>query len=222
MMAFHSSNLSAAAPPSVAKRIYINFSATDLNLNSKWNDAFGNPDGAVITIANLIDTTGASTGIGFTSISTANWNGYSGNASSDNYNASITGTFYPASATTPTYYRSNWWQYGTASPATYNASLPQMRLTGLNTAKQYTIYMTTVEIPVGQGFDDRGIFRVAGLTTPSAVSIDGDVSTQPSGATFTVLPKVDGTIDIWMNVDNSAGDNLVCVPAIIIVEQDPA
>ena len=214
--AFHSANKNA----SVERRIYLNFSKTNLSLGTKWNNVFGTPNLAVVTVANLTDTTGAATGIGFTTIATGNWLAYSSNTSTDDYNASVTGTWYPASNTIPSFYRSNWWNYGTAQPGRYQSTKPQMRLTGLNPAKLYTIYISTAELPPGQGFDDKGVFRVVGLTSPAAVEIDGDVASQNAGATFALQPKVGGTIDIFCNTSAAASGNLVTIPALIIVESD--
>lgn len=215
-IAFHNANKTVTA--AAKQRIYLNFSNTDLNIGSKWNDVFGSPHAAVVTVANLTDTTGAATGIGFTTIATANWNPYSGTSSANDYNASLNGSFYPA-ITTSTIYRSTWWNYGTVAPGRYYEAKPQMRLTGLAPVKTYSIYITACELTEPGGFPTKGIFRVTGLTSPAAIEVNGDQTFQATGAVFTLQPTAGGVIDIWCNTSSVNAGSLVTIPALVIVEQ---
>ena len=52
-----------------------------------------------------------------------------------------------------------------------------------------------------------------------AIAVDGDVANQSLGATFTIQPKVDGTVDIWCNTNPTGSGDLVPFPALLIVEQ---
>ena len=212
--AFHNSNNVVGITPT-AQSIYINFSATDLNIGTKWNDVFGNPAASVLIFESLTDTLGAFTGVSLSTIATANWSGYAGNSASDLYNVSITGTYYPATLAANVWY-SNWWQYGSVSPARYDAAKPQLRLSGLTPSSTYDIYITTAELCCGGGFTAKGVFTVVGLTSPTAIEVDGDVASQTLGATFTLQPKVDGTMDIWCNTSTTNTGDLNPFPALII------
>jgi hypothetical protein len=217
--AFHNANniISVVAPVGVKRWIYIDFAKTDLNAGAKWNDVFGTPNLAIVAVADLLDTAGASTGIGFTTIATANWNAYGGNTSVDMYNVSMDGTYYPT-ATTAAMWQSVWWNYGSAQPGRYDVTKPQMKLTGLNPASTYTVYMTTEELCCGGGFTDKGVFRIVGLTSPTAIEVDGDLAVQPGGATFTLQPTAGGELSIWVNTSTTNLGDLVVIPMLMIKE----
>lgn len=204
------------APPAGKDTIRINFSNTDLNV-STYNDLFGHPTSAVRSIADLLDYKGNATGIGITTIATGNWLAYSGQSSNDPC-CTITGaSFYGSSANNATVGGSNFYNYGTIQPARYDAAKPQLRLTGLNPASTYEIKITCIDGNLG--FNNTAIFRVVGLTSPASQTIAGNVTSQSSGATFTLQPTAGGIIEIWINTDAASSADLAMVPALFITEQ---
>lgn len=212
---FHSGNKPDAGP--TWQRIYVNFSVTDQSsgLGSKWNSLYGHPHLGERSIADLKDTTGANTGVGITTVATANWSAYSNLTANDNFSIGI-GTYYPVTLPSHNIYTSIYFQYGAGG--IYNATKPQFRITGLNPAKSYTLYMTCAELT--GGFEAKGVFRVVGLTSPAAINVNGDVANQSVGATFTLQPTAGGQIEIWANVQPSGSPtpDLVTFPALVIVQ----
>ena len=211
-----------ATPVVPKQRIYINLSATDLNV-TKYNDFFGAPAASVLSISNLVDTAGTSTGIGISTVATANWVPYGGvpaNSSNDAVAGIGTGTFYPGSSATLQVYASNFYQYGNLQPGRFDTTKWQFALTGMDPAKTYQVLITTVDGTFG--FYDKGVFRVIGLTSPTAIEVDGDVVNQATGASFILQPKADGTMRIYANTSSTAAGglaDLVFIPAIMIIEQ---
>jgi hypothetical protein len=204
-----------APPPEGPKqRVYINFSSTNFTV-SKYNAVYGTPTTGVATFMNLKDTAGVTTAIGITSISTSNWLGYSGYSSNDNVSQIGQGSFFPGSSATQQVYGSNWYQY--SAGARYDVSKPQLRISGLNPAKTYQLVMTSTDGTLG--FDNKAVFHVAGLTNPSPIEVAGDNYIQTTGATFTLKPKADGTLEIWVNPSTAYSGDLSMLPALWILEQ---
>lgn len=196
----------SAAPPSsvIVAKIDFRASGTSTGLTN-WNTLAGNPSTAVLSIANMIDTTGASTGWSFSSNATNAWSAYSGSAS-NNAVAGITGgTAMPGASTQS--YQSIMYNYGTISPARYDATKWQFQIGGLDNTKTYTIRICGSEGTLG--FDNRYyVIRAVGGTSSSVVEIDGgpgggggfttvdtygEISCTPSG----------GVIKIWLNSEAS-------------------
>jgi hypothetical protein len=176
---------------------------------TNWNTAAGSPATAVVTISNLIDTTGASTGWSFSSNATNAWSPYSG-TSSNNAVSGITGGTAMSGASTQSY-QSIWYNYGTISPARYDATKWQFQLSGLNDTKTYTITICGSEGTLG--FDNRNFSLIAsGATTTSAVEIDGGLG---GGTGYTSVDAVSsgsvtlspsgGVIKIWLNSMSTSG-----------------
>lgn len=199
--------------------IRINLSTTDQNV-STFNDMFGAPANAVVTIANLVNISGNSTGVAITTIATANWLPYGGNPinSSNDPCCTITGaSYYGTEANNATVAGSNFYNYGTVTPGRYDATKAQFRISGLNTAKTYEIKLTVLDGNLG--FTCKAIIRVVGATSPTAIEVSGDVTSQSSGATFTLQPDGSGNIDIWVNTSTVNSGDLAMIPAIYITEQ---
>lgn len=208
-------------PTAGTQRIYINLSKTNQAIGNNWNNVFGLPAQAVVTANNLIDTTGAATTIGITSVATGNWAPYASNpVNCANDTATMTsvlqGTFFNAASATRAVYASNWYTVGTIQPARFDTTKPMFRFTGLTPSASYTILTTSVQ--GSSGFSAFGTARVVGLTSPLPQEINGNTTIQNTGATFTLQSKADGTIDMWVNTSTTAGGDLAMIPAIWIIK----
>lgn len=199
--------------------VRINFSKTSQSV-ATYNSMFGEPASGVVTRNALNNISGVATAINITTIATANWNGYSGANSSNDPCCAITGApFYGSTANNATVAGSNFYTYGSIQPARYDATRPQFRITGLKPASTYEIKITAIDGNLG--FDCKVIFRAVGLTSPSAIQVNGDVTSQSNGATFTIQPTVGGQIELWCNTDGTASPtgDLAMIPALFITEQ---
>jgi hypothetical protein len=144
------------------------------------------------------------------SIATANWNAYSGcSCTSNDAVTGATGGSY-VSGVGNSAYESIWFNYGPTT-ANFDATKPQFQITGLNTATTYTIKMTGQDGTLG--FDANPMrFVVAGATTPSSQDVNGDVTSQSNGASFTLQPDGTGKIKVWLNsVSGSSELATICI-----------
>lgn len=189
----------------------VNFSATNLSVPT-YNAMAGNPHTAIRSVA-LLDITGVSTGWTISSVATGNWGAFSGGSASDNLTNTSTGMSFLTGATVNVW-GSCFYSYG----VDYNASNPQLRISGLNTAKTYEIKIACADGT--NGFDaDPTLVRAVGATSTSTTSLNGnngatDVST---GATFTLAPDGSGIINIWINKSGVSSEYIV-VNGLIIKE----
>jgi len=194
-------NATASTPDTVEVRIDFRLSGTSSSVTGTWNTAAGQPTSAVVSISNLVDKNNTATGWGFTTIATGNWIAYSG-GSANNAVSGITGGTSLSGASAGVY-QSIWYNYGTITPARYDATKPQFKLTGLNTSKTYSIQVAGSKGTLG--FDSRNmIWQVTGATTPATQELDGgtsgsNITNVTTSLTFTVQPNGSGEISIWMN-----------------------
>lgn len=199
----------AVSSPKVAK---IDFRSTGTSTGlTNWNTMAGDPGTAVVSVSNLIDTTGANTGWSVTSKATANWVKYTGcSCSSNNSVTGITGgTAMPGASTQS--YQSIWFTTGTVTPVRFDATKWQLEIGGLDNSKTYTI---GVSGSVGQlGFDARNFSLTAiGASTVGPVEIDGGPG---GGAGFTTVGSASygevtvqpsgGIIKIFLNSMSTGG-----------------
>lgn len=183
--------------------------------NQSFSSLFG-ATGAIYTSGDLLDIAGASTGVTISTIATANWVGYSGDGNQNTDNtATITSGTSLTGLTTAGYQR-YWYQYGTVQPARYDATKPQLRLSGLTASASYTIRMSGNDGSLG--FTCKWVARVVGSTSPSAIEVDGDGASVTNYAEFTVTSKVDGTIDLWLNTSTTNSGDLAVLAGMIITK----
>jgi hypothetical protein len=180
-----------------------------------YNTLAGSPHSSVLTISNLNDITGTATGIGLTTVATANWSAYSGCSCSNNDAVSgITAGNYLGTGGSTEVYSSIIFNYGTVSPARYDATKPQFRLSGLDPATTYTIKITGGDGSLG--FAANWVSRVVGGTSPSLAEVNGNVTNVTVGATFTLQPDGSGNIDIWFNSSTTNSGDLAPVAGLVI------
>lgn len=199
-------------PASIPRVASIDFRASGTSSGvTNMNTAAGDPvvlDS--IVIANLIDSTGASTGWRFVA-KKVNWSGYSG-ASANNAIAGITG----GSALSPGFatacYQSGWYQYygGTNNSSLYDNTKPQFEITGLNPSKTYEF--TFAGADGTYAFDNSPTrFRVEGLTQPAYQDLNGDVTNVTTNVKIQVQPDASGKVKGWLNaVFQSSELSLIC------------
>jgi hypothetical protein len=206
------------------EEVRINFSQNSATI-SGVNNAFGIPSNAIVTVNNLTDRLGKVTPFSVTSIATVNWSPYSNGASSDDTAKGITGGSY-LSSLTPTLpvsmYQSIWFQHASSStqpPASYDATKPQLRISGLNPSRTYTIKLTGSEGNLT--FTNELRVRMVGATSPTSQDYSGqNITSLDGGVTFTLAPDSSGKIDIWMNIITGSGGAgaVCCVCGITIIE----
>jgi hypothetical protein len=159
-----------------------NFSASTQSV-SGWINVSGDPATAVRS------ATDAATGISISSIATANWHP-SDACAADGYGASG-GTFFPAAVML-----NHWYQYG-GSVSVYNASSPQLLISGLHTDSVYTLRMTGSSTTASNS--NPTTYTVAGLSVavPIANNSHNNVA---NGAVFTnISPDANGMIRVFVN-----------------------
>lgn len=176
---------------------------------TNWNTMAGNPNTAIITNANLIDTTGANTGWTCSTVNINNW-GATGGVTSNNSVLGITGGTAMSGASAQSY-QSIIFNTGTISPARYDVTKWQFEIGGLDNSKTYTITVCGSEGHLG--FDNRNYsIRAAGATTTSEVEIDGGFGGGGGYATVdavssgsVTLQPSGGIIKVWLNTMSTSG-----------------
>lgn len=195
--------LANSQPPQAAmmhvapsREVRINFSLAAVSV-STWNNLFGQPKTGVRSLTNMNDINGIATDWDITTVATANWRDTVFTVSATDGIAGMTAmSFFPGS--TSGVYANAYYQYGSLSPGGYDASLHQFLISGLNPNKFYEIKITGADGTYT--FDaNPSRYTVSGLTTPASQDVDGNVTSQSNGATFTIQPAADGTIKVWMN-----------------------
>lgn len=182
-----------------------------------YNYLTGSPHSSVLSIANLNDTLGASTGVSISTISTSNWSAYSGCSCSVNDAVTgITGGSYLGNGANAAVYQSIFFTYGTVAPARYSADFPQFRLSGLDPSSTYTIKLCGGDGSLG--FTAKWSTRALGATLTSEVEVDGDVTNITTGATLVLQPSVAGVIDIYFNSSTTNSGDLAPISGIVITK----
>jgi hypothetical protein len=161
-----------------------------------WTNVTGDPSTGV--------RTATSNGITVSSVATANWSPYDG-VSAQNGNGYYPGTYFPAAVM-----NSNWFQYnGTARTlANYNASVPQLQLSGLNPDSSYILQMSGSDD--GSFVSDPTVYTVSGATVYSSKSLNVH-NNASSGVIFQgIYPNSSGVINIYVNTTSSTDIASIC------------
>jgi Bacterial Ig domain len=186
-----------------AQTVSFNFSNASHPV-SGWINVAGDPSSAVLT------GTDAVSGIGVSSVATANWSPF-GNCSYDGGGSSGPSPFFPTAVLA-----NHWFNYN-GYYAGYNALMPQLVLSGLNIDSVYTLKMTgSFQVNVPGQFNLNPIrYTVAGATVYGYIDIDGD-SNYAAGATFhNIAPDVTGKVRIYVNT--YGGSNLASICGVQVV-----
>jgi len=165
-----------------------NFSRNS-NSVSGWINVTGDPSLAVRTATDPV------THISISSVSTNNWFPNGDDCADDGVGSTGSNYFFPFPVT-----GSMWLNQGTQ--ALYNASVPQLELSGLSTDSVYYIRMSS-STQYGTGGDPTQ-YTVAGLTvqSPQYLNIGGNTS---MGITFQqVKPDANGKIRVYVNTTSSS------------------
>jgi hypothetical protein len=181
--------------PLQAQTVSFNFSATS-DTWSGWVNVTGDPSTGVRSVT--------ANGITVSSVATANWSPYSG-ISAQNGNGFYPGTYFPAAVMS-----NNWFQYnGSARTlANYNATVPQLRLSGLNPDSSYILRMSGSD--GGSFVSSPTIYTIAGATVyaTQSLSVHNNAS---QGVTFTgIYPNSSGVISIYINTTSSTDIASIC------------
>ncbi|MHA4808147.1 Ig-like domain-containing protein [Flavitalea flava] len=169
-----------------------------------WINVSGDPTTGIRTGSD------ATAGIAITSIATANWANYSGSAAADGGGASG-GTFFPSAVML-----NHWFQFG-ATNGLYNATIPQLELSGLKVDSVYSIKMTGSFITNVPGTFNLNPMRftVVGAINNGYVSINGNFNTADGAVFNNVSPDVNGKIRIFVNT--YGGSNVASINGIQII-----
>jgi hypothetical protein len=170
-----------------AQLVSFNFSAA-ASVTSGWTNVAGNPSQAVRQA-----TAG---GITISSIATANWQADQNGLTAVN-GAGAGGGFFPTSVMS-----NDWFQWCGFSNTLgqYNASTPQLQLSGLNKDSTYILRMTGSS-SVGGNTQ----YTVAGAVNYGSQQINTGYNTT-LGATFMqVRPDAAGTVKVYVNATSSGG-----------------
>lgn len=159
---------------------------------------YGSPHSSVISYTN------STYAITFSTVATANWSSYSGCSCSsiDAISGATGGSYIPGVANSA--YTADFFNYG-PTVANYDINKPQFEITGLNPSTIYTIKMTGID--GSQGFDANPFrYKVIGATSETAIDVNGDVTSQANGATFSLQPDGTGKIKAYVNSVNGQSD----------------
>ena len=171
-----------------------NFSATPVAV-SGWTNLSGNPAAAVVTAT--------SNGITVSSIAAANWS--PNGVSARNGNGFNPGTYFPAAVMS-----NNWFQYnGSARTlANYNASVPQLQISGLNPDSFYILKMTGSDTSslVSNPMD----YTISGSIVYAAQGVNAH-NNATQGVTFqNIYPNSSGIVKIYVNTTSSTDIAPIC------------
>jgi hypothetical protein len=164
---------------------------------SGWTNVVGDPG------ASFISATSTS-GVGISSVATANWAAYSGHCAADSTGENVSG-FFPGAVLF-----NHWFTY----EAVYNAAKPQLKVSGLSKSGLYNIWLT-------------GSATGTPATNPTTYTVFGHINygsqllntvgNSAYGAAFsTVMPDSTGSIQIYVSsTASTAADitGLVIMPA---------
>jgi hypothetical protein len=178
-----------------AQTASFNFSASAISV-SGWVNVSGDPSTGVRSVT--------ANGITISSVARANWSPYSG-ISAQNGNGFYPGRYFPSQVMS-----NNWFQYnGTARTlANYNATVPQLQLSGLNPDSSYILRMS--------GSDDGGfvssptIYTVSGATVYATQSLSVHNDSTQGVTFFGIYPNASGVISIYVNTTSSTDIASIC------------
>ena len=168
--------------------VSFNFSATAHSV-SGWINVIGDPATGIRSASD------PNTGMTISSIGTEKWSSFFGQSAFDGEGPS-NGTFFPAGVMI-----NEWLQYD-GNLSAYNASVPQLKLSGLDTSRTYTIRMAgSSTSPLSQ---NPTRYTIAGRTVSGYIDVNNTNNTA-NGATFNpIAPDASGNIYIYVNTANSS------------------
>lgn len=172
-----------------------NFSATPVSVTG-WTNLSGNPAAAVVTAT--------ANGITVSSVGAGNWAGNSG-ISAKNGNGASSGTYFPAAVMS-----NNWFQYNgaTRTLANYNASYPQLQISGLNPDSFYILKMTGSD--TSSLVSNPVIYTISGSIVYAAQGPEAH-NNATQGVVFQgIYPNSSGVINIYVNTTSSTDIALIC------------
>jgi len=184
----------------VAQTSSFNFSQGPQTV-SGWINLYGNPS----TASSPITATDAATGITVSSVAAANWAGYGTNTSADGGGATG-GTFFPAAVML-----NHWFQFSNYYAA-YNASVPQLEISGLNKDSVYTLKMTgsfIYYIPNTFSLNPMR-YTVAGAIIYGYVDVNGNYNTADGAVFNNIAPDANGKIRVYVNTYGGSNVASLC------------
>jgi hypothetical protein len=173
-----------------------NFSAAAVSVTG-WTNLHGNPAAATITAT--------AAGITVSSIGSTHWSPYTTDSSAYNGLGAYPGTYFPSGVMS-----NAWFQYNGSSRnlANYNAAIPQLKLTGLNSDSTYILRMSGSNT---KGFvTNPTIYTVAGATSYGSQNLNAQQN-ETQGVTFeAVKPDSTGAIYIYVNTSTTTDIAPIC------------
>lgn len=156
-----------------------NFTAFPHTL-SGWTNVVGDPGTAVRTAT-------STSGVAISSVATANWAAFSGHCAADSLGENVNG-FFPAAVLF-----NHWYTY----EAVYNATKPQLKLTGLSKTGRYTLSVTGSS--TGTPSTNPTSYTVAGLINYGAMAVN-TLTNSTVGAIFSnITPDTTGSILVYVS-----------------------
>lgn len=172
---------------------------------SGWINVAGDPSVAVRT------ATDPTSGIAISSVSTGNWVPLSSSGTAAFDGGGMTnGTFFPAAVML-----NHWFQTNPALSG-YNASVPQLQITGLKVDSVYTLSMTGSWASNNYSLNPTQ-YTVSGATVYGYVDVDANFNTANGAVFHNVAPDATGTIKIYVNTVSTSQIADICGIEIIQV-----
>jgi hypothetical protein len=194
-----------ASCASAQTTVSFNFSAGTQSV-AGWINVSGDPSTAVRS------ATDPTTGITVSSIATGNWHPSDASAA-DGYGASG-GTFFPAAVML-----NHWYQYG-GSVSVYNASSPQLLITGLHADSVYSLRMTGSSTTTSNS--NPTTYTVAGLTVAVPIANNSHNNTAGGAVFNNIAPDANGMIRVFVNTLTTTDVADICGIQIISTGGSPS
>ncbi|HWK05716.1 MAG TPA: Ig-like domain-containing protein [Puia sp.] len=150
-----------------------------------WNNVAGDPSVSVRTATDA-------SGISVSSVSTSNWNRYNSSNSAYDGGGATGGAFFPAAVMA-----NMWFQYNSTLSG-YNASVPQLQVSGLNKDSLYTLKMTTSWATTSFNLNPTR-YTVTGKTVVGYLDVNGNMNTTGGAIFSNVAPDSTGKIKVYVN-----------------------
>jgi hypothetical protein len=183
----------------IAQTVSFNFSLSTQTV-SGWINVHGDPSTGVRS------ATDGTTGIGVSSIATANWVPISGTGAAYDGLGASGGTYFPSGVML-----NHWFQYSTL--AEYNAAVPQLVITGLNKDSVYTIKMAGSSTSSYNSNPTQ--YSVEGTTVYGYINVNNHNNTA-NGASFNnISPDANGKI--WVFVNTTPSTEIADISGIQII-----
>lgn len=150
--------------------------------------------------------TDATTGITVSSVAAINWAAYTNGSSAFDGGGATGGTFFPAAVMA-----NHWFQYSPYYGA-YNATLPQVIISGLNVDSVYTLKMTgSFASGVPSPFNlDPIRYSVAGPFVYGYIDVNGNNNTTDGAVFHNIAPDGSGNIKVYVNTISTTSIASIC------------